>query len=79
MKIGRCLLSSLLLANLSILPCCASIFGKDKLPVPQWGLDAYKILLANSITSPIGQGGQKSKCVFARVGLHSSDRLDAGG
>jgi hypothetical protein len=22
--------------------CSASIFGKDKLPVPQWGLDAYK-------------------------------------
>lgn len=42
MKIACCLLSSLLLATLS-LPCCASIFGKEKLPVPQWGLDAAKI------------------------------------
>jgi len=24
------------------MPCAASIFGKEKLPVPQWGLEAYK-------------------------------------
>jgi hypothetical protein len=41
MKIARCLLALLLLAILS-LPSHASIFGKEKLPVPQWGLDAYK-------------------------------------
>jgi transglutaminase-like putative cysteine protease len=29
-------------ATLAVAPCAASIFGRDKLPVPQWGLDAYK-------------------------------------
>lgn len=29
-------------AALIALPCRASIFGKEKLPVPQWGLDAAK-------------------------------------
>ena len=42
MRITGCLFSSLLLAMLSVSPSFASIFGKDKLPVPQWGLDAYK-------------------------------------
>ena len=31
-----------LAAMASVAPCAAGIFGKDKLPVPQWGLDAYK-------------------------------------
>ena len=42
MRITGCLFSSLLLAMLPVSPSFASIFGKDKLPVPQWGLDAYK-------------------------------------
>ncbi len=41
MRISRCLASTLLVTALA----CASshAFAKDKQPVPQWGLDAYKI------------------------------------
>jgi len=35
-------LFTLSLAGLMAASCGASIFGKEKLPVPQWGLDAYK-------------------------------------
>jgi hypothetical protein len=42
MRIARCLLSSLLLAMGSLPPSHAAVFGKDKLPVPQWGLDAFR-------------------------------------
>ena len=53
--------------------------GKRVLALMKWGLVPYWILLANSVTSPIGQVGQRSRCAFVRVELRSSDRLDAGG
>lgn len=53
--------------------------GEREIVNMRWGLVPYWILLANSVTLTIGQGGQRSSCVFGRVGLRSSDRLDAGG
>jgi transglutaminase-like putative cysteine protease len=42
MRIGRGWWILSLTAVLCVPSCTASIFGKDKMPVPQWGLDAYK-------------------------------------
>ncbi len=50
MRAVRSLLTLSLAGSLLAASCGASIFGKEKLPIPQWGLDAYKILLANSVT-----------------------------
>src|SRR5271165_4516897 len=32
----------ILAAAIAVVPCTASIFGKNKMDPPQWGLEAYK-------------------------------------
>ena len=41
LKVARCL-PALSLLGVMVGPCATTAFGKDKLPVPQWGLDAYR-------------------------------------
>ena len=43
MRIAFSLLAFSVTAILAVTPSSASIFGKDKQPVPQWGLEAYKV------------------------------------